>query len=115
MKRRKSAKDNVSPNQAHIARYRNSEGNRATVSVTSADTEKRAVEKVDNMTKGMGGMFSIPEVLEINGLKIYYTQGGEEYHYYYSKNNLVIWIAFNNPDRAYGSNLIDEAVKKIGE
>ncbi len=58
-----SEKDNVSPNQAHIARYRNSEGNRATVSVTSADTEMRAVEKVDNMTKGMGGMFSIPEIL----------------------------------------------------
>ncbi len=109
-----SAKDNVSPNQAHIARYRNSEGNRATVSVTSADTEKRAVEKVDNMTKGMGGMFSIPEVLEINGLKIYYTQGGGEYHYYYSKNNLVIWMAVNNPDRAYRSKLIDEAVKSIG-
>ena len=109
-----SAKDNVSPNQAHIARYRNSEGNRATVSVTSADTEKRAVEKVDNMTKGMGGMFSIPEVLEINGLKIYYTQGSGEYHYYYSKNNLVIWIAFNNPDGIDRSKLIDEAVKSIG-
>jgi len=109
-----SAKDNVSPNQAHIARYRSSTGNRATVSVTVAETEKRAVEKVDNMTLGMGGMFSIPEVLTINGLKIYYTEGGGEYHYYYSKNNLVIWIAFNNPDRAYGSKLIDEAVNKIG-
>ena len=114
MKRRKSAKDNVSPNQAHIARYRNSEGNRATVSIASADTEKRAVEKVDNMTKRMGGMFSIPEVLEINGLKIYFTQGGGEYQYYYSKNNLVIWIAFNNPDRTYRSKLIDEAVNSIG-
>jgi hypothetical protein len=72
------------------------------------------VEKVDNMTLGMGGMFSIPEILEINGLRIYYTEGGGEYHYYYSKNNLVIWIAFNNPDRFYGSKLIDEAVIRIG-
>ncbi len=109
-----SAKDNVSPNQAHIARFRSSTGNRATVSVTEAETKKRAIEKVDNMTLGMGGIFSIPEVLKINGLKIYYTEGGGEYHYYYSKNNLVIWIAFNNPDRAYGSKLIDEAVNKIG-
>jgi len=109
-----SAKDNVLPDEAHVARYRNSAGNRATVSVTSADTEKRAVEKVENMTKGMGGMFSIPEVLEINGLKIYYTQGGGEYHYYYSKNNLVIWIAVNNPDGTYRSRLIDEAVRRIG-
>ncbi len=109
-----SAKDNISPDQAHIARYRNSEGNRATISLTSADTEKRAVEKVVNMTKGMGGMFGIPEVLEMNELKIYYTQGGGEYHYYYSKNNLVIWIAVNNPDSTYRSRLIDEAVKSIG-
>ena len=109
-----SAKDNVSPYQAHIARYRNSAGNRATVSVTAAETEKRAVEKVDNMTKGMGGMFGIPEILEMNGLKIYYTQGGGEYHYYYSKNNLVIWIAVNNPDSTYRSRLIDEVVKSIG-
>ena len=109
-----SANDNVSPNQAHIARYRNSAGNRATVSVTVADTENRAVEKIENMTRGMGGMFSIPDRLEINGLKIYYTEGGGEYHYYYSKNNLVIWIAVNNPDKIYRSGLIDEAVKSIG-
>jgi len=109
-----SAKDNVTPDQAHIARFRSGTGNRATVSVTEGETEKRASEKVYNMTLGMGGMFSIPEVLTINGLKIYYTEGGGEYHYYYSKNNLVIWIAFNNPDRAYGTKLIDEAVNKIG-
>ncbi|NJD04744.1 MAG: hypothetical protein FIA99_19575 [Ruminiclostridium sp.] len=113
IKKSHSAKDNVLPDEAHIALYRNSEGNRATVSVTSANTEKRAVEKVDNMTKGMGGMFGIPEILELNGLKIYYTEGGGEYHYYYSKNNLVIWIAVNNPDRTYRSGLIDEAVKSI--
>lgn len=109
-----SAKDNVTPNQAHIARYRNSAGDRATISVTSAGTENRAVEKVENMTRGMGGMFSIPELLEINGLKIYYTEGGGEYHYYYSKNNLVVWIALSNPDRTSRSILIDEAVKSIG-
>ena len=82
-----SAKDNVLPDEAHISRYRNSE---------------------------VGGMFGIPEVLEINGLKIYFTQGGGEYHYYYSKNNLVIWIAVNNLDRTYRSGLIDEAVRSIG-
>lgn len=109
-----SAKDNVTPREAHVARYRNSAGNRATISVTVADTEKRAVEKVDNMTRGMGGMFSSPETLEINGLKIYYTEGGGEYHYYYSKNNLVIWIAISNPERTYRSMLIDEAIKSIG-
>ncbi|MDO8726834.1 MAG: hypothetical protein Q7J35_12265 [Candidatus Methanoperedens sp.] len=109
-----SAKDNVSPDQAHIARYRSSTGNRATVSVTEAETEKRAIEKVDNMTRGMGGMFSIPEILEINGLKIYYTEGSGEYHYYYSKNNLVIWIALSNPERTYRSMIIDEAVKSMG-
>ncbi|NJD77720.1 MAG: hypothetical protein FIB08_11605 [Candidatus Methanoperedens sp.] len=111
-----SAKDNVSPDQAHVAQYRNSAGNRATVSITAADTEKKATEKVDNMTRGMGvgGMFSIPEVLKIDGLKIYYTEGGGGYHYYYSKNNLVIWIAISNQDRIYRSELIDEAVKSIG-
>lgn len=109
-----SAKDNVSPGQAHIARYRSSAGNRATISVTSAGTQKRAAEKVENMTRGMGGMFAIPEILELNGLKIYYTEGGGEYHYYYSKNDLVVWIALSNPERAYRSTLIDEAVKNIG-
>ena len=104
----------MNPDQAHIARYRSRAGSRATVSVTVADTEKRAVEKVENMTKGMGGMFSIPEVLEIDGLKIYYTAGGGEYHYYYSKNDLVAWIALNNPDREYQSNIISNAVKIIG-
>ncbi len=109
-----SAKDNISPNQAHIARYRNSAGNKATISVTAADTEKRAAEKVDNMTRGMGGMFSIPEISEINGLKIYYTEGGDEYHYYYSKKNLVIWIALSSPDRDYQSKIMDDALKSIG-
>ncbi len=109
-----SAKDNVLPDEAHVARYRNSAGNKATASVTVTDTEKRAVEKVENMTGGIGGMFSIPEILDINGLKIYYTEGGGEYHYYYSKNNLVIWLAVNNPDRTYRSRLIDEAVRNIG-
>ncbi len=92
-----SAKDNALPDEAHVARYRNS-----------------AVEKVDNMTRGMGGMFSSPETSEINRLKIYYTEGGGEYHYYYSKNNLVIWIALSNPERTYRSMLIDEAIKSIG-
>lgn len=109
-----SAKDNINLDQAHIARYRSSAGDRATVSLTIADNEKRAIEKVDNMTKGMGGMFSIPEILEINGLKIYYTEGGDEYHYYYSKNDLVIWIALSNPDRDYQSKIISNAVKSIG-
>ena len=109
-----SARDNVDPAEAHIARYRSSSGNRATVSVTSAGTEKRAVEKVDNMTRGMGGMFSIPELLDMNGLVIYYTQAGGEYHYYYSKKDLVVWIALNNPDNEYRLRLIDEATGSIG-
>lgn len=108
------AKDNVAPREAHVARYRSSAGSRATVSLTVAETERRAVEIVENMNTGMGGMFSKPETLEINGLKVYYTEGGSEYHYYYPKNNLVVWIAISNPDRAYQSALMDEAIKSIG-
>ena len=109
-----SAKDNVNPGEAHVARYRNSAGNRATVSLTVAETNQRAVEIVENMNRGMGGMFSKPETLEINGLKVYYTEGGSEYHYYYPKNNLVIWVAISNPDKTYQSRLVIEAVKNIG-
>lgn len=109
------AKDNVNPGEAHVARYRNSAGNRATVSVTVAETNQRAVEIVENMNRGMGGMFTLPEELEINGLKVYYTEGGSEYHYYYPKNNLVVWIALSNPDSVYQSALMNEAVKNIGE
>ncbi len=109
------AKDNVNPGEAHIARYRNSAGNRATVSLTVAETNQRAVEIVENMNRGMGGMFSNPETLEINGLKVYYTEGGSEYHYYYPKNNHVVWIALSNPDKTYQSRLMNEAVKIIGE
>ena len=109
------AKDNVAPREAHIARYRSSAGSRATVSVTVAGTNQRAVEIVENMNMGMGGMFSKPETLEINGLKVYYTEGGSEYHYYYPKGSLVVWIALSNPDSAYQSVLMDEAVKSIGE
>ncbi len=47
-----SAKDNVSPDQAHIARYWSSKGNKATVSVTEAETEKRAI---DEAVKRIGG------------------------------------------------------------
>lgn len=108
------AKDNVAPREAHVARYRSSAGSRATVSLTVAETDRRAVEIVENMNTGMGGMFSKPETLEINGLKVYYTEGGSEYHYYYPKNNLVVWIAISNPDRAYQSALMDEAIKSIG-
>lgn len=58
------AKDNVSPRDAHVARYRNSAGSRATVSLTVAETNQRAVEIVENMNRGMRGMFSMPETLE---------------------------------------------------
>lgn len=109
------AKDNVNPGEAHVARYRSSAGSRATVSVTVAETNQRAVEIVENMNMGMGGMFSKPETLEINGLKVYYTEGGSEYHYYYPKGSLVVWIAMSNPDSAYQSTLMNEAVKSIGE
>ena len=109
-----SAKDNVNPEEAHVARYRNSAGNRATVSVTAAKTNQQAVEKVENMNRGMGGMFSKPEIVEIDGLQVYYTEGGGEYHYYYAKNDLVVWIALSNPDKMYQSKLMDEAVKSIG-
>ncbi len=108
------AKDNVNPRDAHVARYRSSSGNRATVSLTVAETNQRAVEIVENMNRGMGGMFSKPETLEINGLKVYYTEGGGEYHYYYPKGSFVVWIAISNPDRAYQSALMDESVKSIG-
>lgn len=110
-----SAKDNVNPIEAHVARYRNSEGSRATVSVTLAQTNQRAVDKVENMNRGMGGMFSKPEIVEINGLPVYYTEGGGEYHYYYAKKDLVVWVALSNPDKMYQSNIMDEAVKNIGE
>ena len=115
-----SAKDNVNPGEAHVARYRNSAGSRATVSVTLAETSQRAMEKVENMNSGMGGsgmggMFSKPETLEINGLKVYYTESAGEYHYYYAKNAFVVWIALGNPDKTYQSKLIDEAIKNIGE
>ncbi len=109
------AKDNVAPREAHVARYRNSAGRRASVSLTVAETDRRAVEIVENMNRGMGGMFSKPETLEINGLKVYFTEGGGEYHYYYPKDNFVVWIALSNLDRAYQSALMNEAVKSIGE
>ncbi|WP_143311656.1 hypothetical protein [Candidatus Methanoperedens nitratireducens] len=109
-----SAKDNINPEEAHIARYRNSAGSRATVSVTLAETNQRAVEKVENMNRGMGGMFSTPKIVEINDLKIYYTEGGGEYHYYYAKNDFVVWIALSNSDKLYQSKLMNEAIKNIG-
>jgi len=108
------AKDNVNPGEAHIARYRNSAGSRASVSLTVAETDQRAVEIVENMNRGMGGMFTTPETLEINGLKVYYTEGGGEYHYYYPRGNLVVWIALSSADRAYRSMLVNEAVASIG-
>lgn len=108
------AKDNVAPREAHIARYRNGAGSRATVSLTVAETNRRAVEIVENMNRGMGGMFSKPKILEINGLKVYYTEGGGEYHYYYPKDNLVVWIALSSADRADQLSLIKEAIKSIG-
>ncbi len=110
-----SARDNVNPGEAHIARYRSSTGNRATVYITEAESNSRAVELIENMNQRMGGMFSKPETVEINGLKIYYTEGGGEYHYYFPKNNLVVWITFSNPDKSYQSTLMDNAVKIIGE
>lgn len=66
------------------------------------------------MNRGMGGMFSTPKIVEINDLKIYYTEGGGEYHYYYAKNDFVVWIALSNSDKLYQSKLMNEAIKNIG-
>ena len=110
-----SVRDNVNPGEAHIARYRSSTGNRATVYVTEAESDGRAVELVENMNQRMDGMFSKPETVEIDSLKIYYTEGGGEYHYYFAKNNFVIWITLSNPDKSYQSVFMDNAIKSIGE
>ena len=114
IKNSNSARDNVNPGGAQIARYRSSTGSRATVYITEAESNSRAVELVENMNHRMGGMFSKPEIVEINGLKIYYTEGGGEYHYYFPKNNLVVWIALSNPDKSYQSMFMNNAIKSIG-
>jgi len=45
---------------------------------------------------------------------VYYTEGGGEYHYYYPRGNLVVWIALSSADRADRSMLVNEAVASIG-
>ena len=113
-----SSGESVNPGETYIARYRNYDANPANMAdvwLSVSESGSSATVLVNSMTARMtnGMMFTSPQIREIGGQIVYYTEGTGQYHYYYARDNKVIWIGLSNPDAAYQTKIILIALDEI--
>lgn len=106
--------------EGHVGHYETSEGKSATIWVSIFQNRTQAQNTTQIMTieinKG-DTPFSITEEINTNtnGVEnVYYTYGMGQDHYYWQKENMVIWIALTNMNRDEQSQLLDSAINVLG-
>lgn len=108
----------VTIENAYIASYRSAPANKAKLWVSESKTSEEAALLLDTMNRKVGktGMFSDSTPLSIEGITVYFVTGLPElglYHYFYAKDTRVFWIQVDNPDEAYRTGIVSEAIKRI--
>lgn len=103
---------------AYIANYRSSSGNKAKFWVSGSKNNEEATMLLEAMNSRVGktGMFSDSTPLDIEGITVYFVTGQPGlglYHYFYAKDKRVFWIQVDNPDEAYRLNFVRGAIKRI--
>lgn len=103
---------------AYKAIYRGD--SKVTIWMSESGSEEDASSLLDKMVAGIRAMnsrgmvlFSDPEVRQISGIKMYYSVGDGEFHYYYVKGVRLFWIAINNPDPDYQRRIVESAIRDI--
>jgi len=103
---------------AYIANYRSTPASKAKFWVSESKTNEEAAFLLESMNRGVGktGMFSESTSMNIEGIAVYFVSGKPElglYHYFYAKDNKVIWIQIDNLDEAYRLNFVKESIKWV--
>jgi len=105
----------VVPDNAYIAVYRSSGGNKAKFWVSESKSSEQAESLVAAMNSMVGktGVFSESTASTIEGFTVYYVTGLGEYHYFWAKGNNVFWVQVNNPDETYQRTIVKESINRI--
>ena len=74
--------------------------------IAYADSPSTARDMVEKMKSKVHLYFSSPEDVEINSLKTYKVFGNNRVHYFFSHENQIVWIEFENPDVDYHRNVV---------
>lgn len=104
---------------AYIANYRSSSGNKAKFWVSESQSSEEAASLLAAMNSRVGktGMFSESTLMNIEGMGVYFVAGRSPelglYHYFYAKDRRVFWIQIDNSDEAYRIGIVKESIKRI--
>ncbi len=109
---------NVEIENAFIANYRSSAGNKAKFWMSESKNNEEASSLLTAMNSRVGktGMFSDSTTMNIEGVTVYFVTGQPEvglYHYFYVKDKRVFWVQIDNPDEAYRNGIVKESLKRI--
>lgn len=109
----------LSLEQGYVAYYAGA-GRSATFWISEAADETEAAELLEDMRSAIakgGTPFSAPEPLEVPGLEsfaLFATQGMGQFHYFWAKKRLVIWVALDDPDQKRRQELLKMALVFVG-
>ncbi len=74
--------------------------------IAYADSDQTAKDLVERMRGKVHMFFSEPETIEIESLKTYRVFGDNKVHYFFSHQNKIVWIEFDNPDAKYHRDVV---------
>ncbi len=75
--------------------------------IAYANSSALAEQYVEKMASRVSQYFSEPEKVE-KPLKAYRVYGMGRTHYFFSLDNAVIWVEFENPDKAYHAKILEK-------
>ena len=105
----------ISPKNAYIAQYR-SDFDNVRFWISIVENVSDAQQQVDLMIEGMKKttMFSQPVKLTIDDNVAYYTKGNDgQFHYFFARDDMVVWLSIQNPDVEYQKRLVKMSIKEI--
>jgi len=79
-----------------------------------AESVERARELKERMAKKVEIFFSKPETVEFNGIKAYRVYGAGRTHYFFSVDNIVVWVEFESRDGDYQMKILKELFVEEG-
>ncbi|MBE8540140.1 hypothetical protein [Geoglobus acetivorans] len=82
--------------------------------VAWTNSKEEARNLTEKMAEKVHLYFSEPEIVKIGDIKAYRTYKGSETHYFFSYEDMVIWIQFENPDKGYHMQVIESLILKNG-
>lgn len=109
----------VVPENAYIANYRSSAGNKAKFWISESKDSATADSLLEAMNSRVGktGLFTESRAMGMEGIPVYFVGGQRPelglYHYFYAKGNKVFWLQIDSPDEAYRIGIVKESIKRI--